>query len=72
MMAAMVSLPLDYELTSAVAANLNDPNWPVRMMAIYLLAQSQDDGFGKVLDWKAQYDGHEFVRDMATALGGAP
>jgi len=69
-MDAMVSLGLDYELTNAVAANLYDDHWPVRMMVVYVLAQSQDGGFGKVLDSKAQQDPHEFVRAMAIALGG--
>ncbi len=68
-MAGMLSLPLDYELTSAVAENLNDTYWPARMMAIYLLAKRQDSDFGKVLDWTAKYDSSKLVRDMAIALG---
>lgn len=68
-MADMLSLPLDHELTSAVAENLNNNNWPVRMMAIYLLAQNQGTRFSKVLDWSAQYDPNKLVRDMAVALG---
>jgi hypothetical protein len=71
-MAAMSSLPLDYELVDAVAKNLNDTHWPVRMMAIYLLAQAQRSNFGKVLNWTAQYDSNGFVRNMAITLGATP
>ena len=69
-MAAMLYLPLDYELINAVSENLNDTHWPARLMAVYLLAQNQDSDFKKVLDWTAQYDSNQFVRDMAVALGG--
>jgi len=70
-MAGMLSLPLDYELISAVAENLYDTHWPVRLTAVYLLAKSQDSGFRKVLDSTAKYDSNKYVRQMATALGGA-
>jgi tetratricopeptide (TPR) repeat protein len=69
-MAEMLSLGLDYELTNAVAENLNDNHWPVRLMALYLLAKSQDSKFNKVLDWHAEHDVNAIVRDMAVALGG--
>ncbi|MHC4112436.1 MAG: tetratricopeptide repeat protein [Planctomycetota bacterium] len=68
-MSGMLSLPMNYELTNAVSANMNDKNWPARLMAIYLLAKSQDNDFAKVLDWTAKYDSSKFVRDMALALG---
>ena len=70
-MAGMLALPLDYELTNALAENLNDTRWPTRLMAVYLLAKNQDNNFAKVLDWTAEYDSHRLVRDMAIALGGA-
>jgi hypothetical protein len=70
-MAEMLSLPLDHELLTAVAENLNNTNWPVRMMAIYLLAKTQDKQFDKVLGWAAKYDSSAFVQDMAVALGAA-
>ncbi len=69
-MAAMLNLPMDYELINAVSENLNEPHWPARLMAVYLLAQNQNDDFKRVLDWTAQYDLNSFVRDMAVALGG--
>jgi len=68
-MAEMLSLPLDYDLISAVAKNLNDTNWPVRMMAVYLLTTTTDSNFDNVLDWTAKNDSSKPVRDMAIALG---
>jgi len=70
-MAAMLSLPLDYELLGPLAENLNDERWPVRMMAVYILAKNQNAGFTKVLDWTAKYESNKFVQDMAVALGAA-
>jgi hypothetical protein len=67
-MAEMLSLPLDRELMSAVAKNLTDTKWPVRMIAVYLLAKSPDGGFRRVLGWAAEYDTNRLVRDMAIAL----
>lgn len=61
------ALPLDHQLISAVADNLNDTHWPIRLLAVYLLAQ-QDHNFDKVLKWVAKYDTNELVRDMAIAL----
>ncbi len=71
-MAAMLILPMpmDYELTRAVSLNLDDDNWPVRMMALYLLSKSQGKEFKKVLDWMAKYDPDRFVSSFAVALGG--
>jgi len=70
-MADMVQLPLDLELTQAVARNLSDPHWPVRLMALVLLA-GNDGGFGRVLDWTSKYDVHPLVRDMALAWMASP
>ncbi len=68
--AAMHSPPLDYEMIDAVAANLNNSHWPVRLMALYLLAKNQGDSFKKVLDHTAKYDSNRIVRTMAVTLGG--
>jgi len=68
-MAEILSLPLDYELISAVAKNLDDTNWTVRMMAVYLLSKTNDRNFDKVLDWTAKNDASKPVRDLAIALG---
>lgn len=70
-MAGMLSLPLDYELTSAVGDNLSEKHWPARMMALYLLAKYQKSDFSKVLDWTAKYDSNKLVREMALTLGAA-
>jgi len=70
-MADMLPLPLDYDILNTLAENLNDAHWPVRMMAVFLLAKNQNTGFNKVLDWTAEYDSSSLVRDMAVALGAA-
>jgi hypothetical protein len=69
-MAGMLSLPLDYELISAASKNLNDAHWPTRLMAVLLLSRSPSANFVEVLDWAAQYDSNNLVRQMAVALGG--
>jgi len=70
-MADMVSLPLDHELTTVLAKNLNNTNWPVRLMTMYLLAKSEDGKFDRVLNWSAEHDPSRLVRDMAEALSAA-
>ena len=70
-MADMTSLPLDYKLIKALSENLNDSRWPVRLMALYLLAKKQNNNFNQVIGWTAENDSNELVRDMAMALGGA-
>jgi len=71
-MAEMLSLELDFELMNSVAENLNDARWPVRMMAMYLLAKSPGSGFEKVLDSIGSTDPSGSVRAMALALSKAP
>ncbi len=68
-MADMTSLPLDYELINTLSENLNDTHWPVRLMAVYLLAKNPNTNFDKVLDWTARYDSNNLIRGMAIALG---
>jgi hypothetical protein len=65
-------MPIDQELAAVVARNLNHPKWPVRLMAVYLLAKSPGSNFGRVLDWVAQYDGSELVRSIAMSLQAGP
>jgi hypothetical protein len=67
-MADMLSLPMDHELISAVAENMNNTKWPVRLMAIYLLTTIPDSQFNQVLDWTAKNDPSKAVRDMAIVL----
>lgn len=67
-MTQIIGIELDQELLAAVAKNLNDEHWPVRLMAVYLLA-SENYNFQQVLNWKAKYDTNPFVRQLATAMG---
>ena len=67
-MADMLSLPLDNELITAVAENMNHTKWPVRLMAIYLLNTIPDSQFNQVLSWTAKNDPSKAVRDMAIIL----
>jgi hypothetical protein len=69
-MVDMLYLSLDQELVSAVAENLNSQRWPVRLLAVYLLAKTQQGKFNKVLDWVAKDDPDAIVHNMAIALGG--
>jgi tetratricopeptide (TPR) repeat protein len=71
-MAGMLSLQPDFELIDALAENLNDTHWPVRMTAVFLLARNQGSNFNHVLDWTAKYDSNNLVRDMAITLGATP
>jgi hypothetical protein len=64
----MIHLSLDIDLKQAAAQALADVRWPVRVAALYLLAQGGDSSFGKVLDWTAKYDLDPLVRAMAMAL----
>jgi tetratricopeptide (TPR) repeat protein len=76
-MADMLSLSLDEGLVATVAKDLNRPQWPVRMMALYLLANGSHGDFQPVLDWFAQNDPNDLVRSLAmtsrpTSLAAAP
>ncbi|MHC4437350.1 MAG: tetratricopeptide repeat protein [Planctomycetota bacterium] len=68
-MTYMLSLPMDHEIISAVAENMNSTKWPVRLMAVYLLSAIPDSQFDRVLDWTAKNDPNKTVRDMAIVLG---
>jgi len=71
-MANMLSLSMDEELATAVAGNLRHPKWPVRLMAVYLLATTTSgSNFSDVLKWVAQRDSSDLVRSMATTLQSA-
>jgi hypothetical protein len=67
-MTQMLSMSSDYKLIQAVAQNLNNTKWPVRLMAVYLLAKTGNNEFRSVLDWVAKNDNNESVRSMASAL----
>jgi hypothetical protein len=67
-MADLLYYPLDQELAGVVAKNLSHPLWPVRLMAVYLLARSSVGDFAGVLDWVAKNDADDLVRSMAQSL----
>jgi len=64
-----LSIPLN-GIVGEVSENLNHDKWPVRLMAMVLLARAQPETFQKVLDWAVQNDSYELNRRMAIALGG--
>jgi tetratricopeptide (TPR) repeat protein len=64
----LLGLSLDQELATVVARRLTDPQWPVRLMAVYVLARSSTSNFNAVLDWVAKNDKDELVRSMAVSL----
>jgi hypothetical protein len=70
-MADMLSMPMDQELASLVAKNLSHAQWPVRLMTVYLLAQSPGNDFNSVLDWVSQSDANELVRSIAMSFRSA-
>jgi hypothetical protein len=71
-MADLLPMPLDQELASVVLKNLESPQWPVRLMAVYVLAKTSVGSVSAVLDWVAQNDKDELVRSMAVSLQSAP
>jgi hypothetical protein len=64
------AIPLDYSMTLSVSENLNHKYWPVRLAAMWLLANQQKSTFQSVLDWNAQYDPFWLNRRLAITLGG--
>ncbi|MBN1975286.1 MAG: hypothetical protein JW787_16710 [Sedimentisphaerales bacterium] len=64
-MAEMLSLPLDYEFIEVISENLYNEKWPVRMMAVYLLAETQGEKFEKALENISKTDKNQLVRDIA-------
>jgi hypothetical protein len=67
-MASLLKLKLDYRLTEAVSTELHNKFWPVRLMAVFVLAQNQGKDFLPVLKWTANNDNSQVVKDMAAAL----
>jgi hypothetical protein len=70
-MADLLLVPIDHEVATTVAKNLNDIQWPVRLMAVHLLANSTGESFRAVLDWVAQHDSNELVRSIAMSFQSA-
>jgi hypothetical protein len=68
-MAATQRMKLDYRITEAISEDLQNPHWPVRLMAVFILAKNQQN-FMPVLAWTQQNDPHPLVRQMASILAG--
>jgi len=64
-----LEIQLDLDMIQDVSANLDHEKWPVRLMAMYLLAKTQPESFQKVLDWTAEYDPILLNRKLAITLG---
>lgn len=64
--------PLDYELLQAISGNLSKPEWPDRMLTIYLLSRVQGENFKPVLGQISDDDDNEVVRKMVAALDVKP
>lgn len=63
-----LAIPLEYGMVREISQNLNHEKWPVRLMAMLVLAKAQPGSFDKVLDWTAQYDPYLLNRRMAAGL----
>jgi hypothetical protein len=68
--AAMQNLKLDYRLMEAVSGELDNPDWPVRLITVFILARSQDEKFLPVLSWITKNDPHHAVKELAAILSG--
>ncbi len=66
--AAILKLKLDYRLTDTISAELNNDNWPVRLIAVLALSKNQTKKFKPVLSWTAKNDPNPQVRDLASVL----
>ena len=60
--------PMDYGITKVVSQDLNDPEWPVRMAALYMLYRTQSDSFRRVVGKKKKKDNNANVRRLGEVL----
>lgn len=67
-MVSIAGLEMDYDLTNAVSAGLQNKNWPVRMTSLYLLGSGEGRDFDKVLKWYMEKDKDDKVQKMAAIL----
>lgn len=68
--ATMLIIKLDYRLTDALSEELNNSNWPVRLISEYILSKNGDEKFKPVLAWMAQNDPNPKVANLAVILSG--
>lgn len=66
-----LGIRLDAGMIQDISANLNSDKWPVRMLAMVLLAKADAASFRQVLDWVAQNDSSPLNRQMALDLGAS-
>jgi len=67
-MVSIAGLPMDYDLTNAVAEGLQSKYWPTKVMSLYLLGRTQGADFDKVLKWYIENEKDQNVRKMAETL----
>ncbi|MCE5187093.1 MAG: hypothetical protein LLF76_13300 [Planctomycetaceae bacterium] len=67
-----LDIPLEFGMVPNISKNLTYSQWPVRLMAMLVLAKAQPETFDKVLDWAAQSDTYGLNRRMAMALTHTP
>jgi hypothetical protein len=67
-MTALQDVNLDYRLVDAISEQLDYKAWPVRLLAVFTLADEQGANFQPVLKWVSTNDTQELVKDMATEL----
>ncbi|OHB52674.1 MAG: hypothetical protein A2Y12_03180 [Planctomycetes bacterium GWF2_42_9] len=70
-MQAVQNSSLDYRLVDGISLQLDNNNWPVRLMAVYTLAQTQGANFQTVLTWVVSNDTNKLVKAMAAELSTA-
>jgi hypothetical protein len=62
---SMRDMTLGPELSRVIAKHLHHEQWPLRLLAIYLLSGQPGDRFREVLTWMDRNDSHVLVKDMA-------
>jgi tetratricopeptide (TPR) repeat protein len=64
----LTGLKMNYEITRVLSSNLNDENWPLRLITLYVLTKADTDDFSKVLDYYARNDANWLVKELAGSL----
>ncbi|MEN6387239.1 MAG: hypothetical protein ABFD79_18830 [Phycisphaerales bacterium] len=66
--AALQNVDLDYRLIDAISEQIDYKSWPVRLIAVFTLAEEQGANFQPVLKWVGSNDSEQLIKDMAAAL----
>lgn len=67
-----VSGDLEFSFVRRISELLSSRYWPERMMALYLLSNSQGSGFQPVIDWVSENDNEKLVRQFADIIKNSP